>query len=71
MKDIGEANYILGIQILRDKKNMRIALYQVSYIDKILVRFAMQIPRKGAHFFEKVLLYLRINVQRRLKRKLI
>ena len=26
MKDIGEANCILGIQILRDKKNRRIAL---------------------------------------------
>ncbi|KAL2490483.1 putative mitochondrial protein [Abeliophyllum distichum] len=48
MKDLEEATYVLGIQILRDRKNKRIALSQASYIDKILVRFAMQNSKKGS-----------------------
>ena len=36
MKDLGEASYILGIQIIRDRKNKLLALYQASYIDKVL-----------------------------------
>ena len=47
MKDLGEVNYVLGIQILRDRKNKRIALSQASYIDKILTRFSMQNSKKG------------------------
>ena len=46
MKDLGEANYVLGIQILRDRKNKRIALSQASYIDKILTKFSMQNSKK-------------------------
>ena len=42
MKDLGEASYVLGIQIIRDRKNKLLALSQASYIDKILVRFVMQ-----------------------------
>ena len=38
MKDLGEANYILGIKLLRDRKNKLLALSQASYIDKILAR---------------------------------
>ena len=41
MKDLGEASYVLGIQLIRDRKNNFIALSQESYIDKILVRFSM------------------------------
>ena len=47
MKDLGEANYVLGIQILRDRKNKTIALSQATYIDKVLERFAMQNSKKG------------------------
>ena len=53
MKDIGKANYILGIQILRDRKNRNITLAQASYIDKILVHFAMQNSKKGCTLFRK------------------
>ena len=70
MKDISAANYILGIHILRDRKNMRIALSQASYVDKILVCFTIQNSKKGCTLFEQELFCLRINVQRRLKRKL-
>ncbi|KAK0581940.1 hypothetical protein LWI29_019810 [Acer saccharum] len=41
MKDLGEASFILGIQVIRDRKNRTIALSQASYIDKILSRFSM------------------------------
>ena len=47
MKDLGEASYVLGIQIIRDRKNKLLALSQASYIDKILARFSMQDSKKG------------------------
>ena len=47
MKDLGEASYVLGIQIIRDRKNRLLALSQASYIDKVLTRFSMQNSKKG------------------------
>ena len=47
MKDLGEANYILGIKLLRDRKNKVLALSQALYIDKILARFNMENSKKG------------------------
>ena len=47
MKDLGEASYILGIQIIRDRKNKLLALSQASYIDKVLARFSMKDSEKG------------------------
>ena len=47
MKDLGEASYILGIKLYRDRKNRMIGLSQAAYIDKVLVRFAMQDSKKG------------------------
>ena len=47
MKDLGEASYILGIQIIRDRKNKLLALSQASYIDKVLAQFSMQDSKKG------------------------
>ena len=47
MKDLGEANYILGIKLLRDRKNKLLALSQALYIDKILARFSMENSKKG------------------------
>ena len=48
MKDLGEANYILGIKLIRDQKNKLLALSQASYIDKILVRFNMENSKRGS-----------------------
>jgi hypothetical protein len=42
MKDMGEANYILGVKIVRDRSKKLIALSQESYIQKILERFDMK-----------------------------
>ena len=47
MKDLGNANYILGIQILRDRRNKMLALSQAAYIDKVLTWFSMQNSKKG------------------------
>ena len=47
MKDLGEANYILGIKLLRDQKNKVLASSQASYIDKIVTRFGMENSKRG------------------------
>ena len=47
MKDFGEASYILGIRLFRDRKRKILGLSQVNYIDKILARFSMQDTKKG------------------------
>ncbi|KAL6322034.1 hypothetical protein AAG906_003177 [Vitis piasezkii] len=41
MKDLGEASYVLGIKILRDRANEVVKLSQRTYIEKILKRFNM------------------------------
>lgn len=47
MKDLGEAAYILGIRILRDRKKRLIGLSQSTYLDKVLKRFSMESSKKG------------------------
>ena len=42
MKDLGEAAYILGIKIYRDRTKRLIDLSQSTYIDKLLNKFSMQ-----------------------------
>ena len=46
MKDLGDASYVLGIKLMRNRKNRRLALSQASYIEKIWVRFSMQKTKK-------------------------
>ena len=47
MKDLGEATFILGIKIYRDRSRRLIGLSQSSYIDKILKRFKMENYKRG------------------------
>src|SRR6185436_16452957 len=47
MKDLGEAAYILGIKIYRDRSKRLIGLSQDTYIDKVLKRFNMQDSKKA------------------------
>jgi hypothetical protein len=47
MKDLGEATYILGIRIYRDRSTRLIGLSQDTYIDKVLKRFNMEQSKKG------------------------
>jgi hypothetical protein len=47
IKDLGEASYILGIKIYRDRSKHLIGLSQSTYIDKVLNRFNMNESKKG------------------------
>ena len=47
MKDLGEATYILGIRIYRDRSRRLIGLSQSTYLDKVLKRFNMESSKKG------------------------
>ena len=42
MKDLGDAYFVLGIQILRDRSRGILGLSQKSYIEKVLERFGMK-----------------------------
>ena len=47
MKDLGEANFILGIKHWRDRKNRILGLSQAGYINKVPEWFSMQNSKKG------------------------
>ena len=47
MKDLGEASYILGIKIYRDRSKHLFGLSQSLYIDKVLNRFNMNESKRG------------------------
>ncbi|GJX33121.1 retrotransposon protein, putative, ty1-copia subclass [Tanacetum coccineum] len=47
MKDLGEATFILGIKIYRDRSKRLIGLSQSAYMDKILKRFRMDTSKRG------------------------
>ncbi|GKC67343.1 retrotransposon protein, putative, ty1-copia subclass [Tanacetum coccineum] len=47
MKDLGEAAYILGIKIYRDRSRRLIGLCQSAYIEKILKRYFMENSKRG------------------------
>ncbi len=42
MKDMSEAYYLIGIEILRDRSQGILGLSQRAYIDKVLKRFNMK-----------------------------
>uniref|UniRef100_A0A2N9H4Y7 CCHC-type domain-containing protein n=1 Tax=Fagus sylvatica TaxID=28930 RepID=A0A2N9H4Y7_FAGSY len=42
MKDMGEASFVLGVKILRDRSRKLLGLSQETYIRKVLKRFHMQ-----------------------------
>jgi hypothetical protein len=42
MKDLGEAEFVLGVRIIRDRAKRQLALSQQSYIEKILKHFQME-----------------------------
>ena len=47
IKDLGEADYILGMKIYRDRFKRMIGLSHSTYIDKVLNRFSMQNSKRG------------------------
>ncbi|KAL0449166.1 UNVERIFIED_CONTAM: Retrovirus-related Pol polyprotein from transposon TNT 1-94 [Sesamum latifolium] len=44
---MGEASYILGINIFRDRSRRMLGLTQSSYIEKVLKRFKMEHSKRG------------------------
>ncbi|KAL0295140.1 UNVERIFIED_CONTAM: Retrovirus-related Pol polyprotein from transposon TNT 1-94 [Sesamum radiatum] len=46
MKDMGEASYILGIKIYRDRSKRMLGLTQSSYIEKVLKKFRMEYSKQ-------------------------
>ncbi|GKD57781.1 retrotransposon protein, putative, ty1-copia subclass [Tanacetum coccineum] len=48
MKDLGEAAFILGIKIYRDRSRWLIGLSQNAYLDKILKRYRMDNSKRGS-----------------------
>ena len=47
MKDLGEASYILGIKVCRDRSKRIIGLSQKIYIQEVLKRFSMKNSKRG------------------------
>ena len=47
MKDLGEASYILGIQIYRDRSKRMLDLSQSMYIEQIVKKFGMENSKRG------------------------
>jgi hypothetical protein len=47
MKDMGEAAYVLGIKIYRDRSRLLLALSKSTYLDKVLKKFMMENSKKG------------------------
>ena len=41
MKDLGEAEFILGVKIMRNRTKCILGLSQITYIEKILKKFRM------------------------------
>ena len=51
MKDLGEATYILGIRVYRDRSKRMIGLSQSLYLEKVLKRFNMLDSKRGLLLF--------------------
>ncbi|CAM8993751.1 unnamed protein product [Rhodiola kirilowii] len=66
MKDLGKAEYILGIKIYRDRSKRLLGLSQGTYIDKILDRFKMQDSKKGFYPCNMVYISARRSVLKHL-----
>ena len=47
MKDLGEATFILGIKIYRDRSKRFLGLSPSTYIDNVLEKFSMQESKRG------------------------
>ena len=45
MKDMGEARYVLGVEIIRNRSKKLLGLSQEAYINKILERFRMHFSK--------------------------
>ena len=54
MKDMGEASYVLGVKIIRDRAKRLLGLSQETYIKKMLERYHMQDSKPMVPLLKKV-----------------
>jgi hypothetical protein len=45
MKDLGEASFILGIEIHRDRRKGVLGLLQKAYLEKVLKKYGMHVSK--------------------------
>ena len=55
MKDMGEASYVLGVKIIRDRAKRLLGLTQETYIKKMLERYHMQDSKPMDTHVDKIL----------------
>ena len=53
MKNLGDASFVLGIQICRDRSHDILGLSQKSYIKKVFKRFGIQDCKLGGTLLSK------------------
>ena len=69
LKDLEEAQYILGIKVLRYHKSRKLKLSQTTYFPKLLVKYVMQDSKKSCYISVMEFLLPKINFLRDLRRK--
>ncbi|KAL8115369.1 hypothetical protein AgCh_022017 [Apium graveolens] len=62
MKDLGEASYILGMKIYRDRSRRMIDITQGTYIQKVLKRFSMENSKRAIRSIMYAMLCTRPDV---------
>ena len=64
MKDLGDASFVLGIQIYRDRPRGILGLSQKAYIDKVLSRFGMSNLHQETRLWKKAINLVCTNVRK-------
>ena len=54
MKDLGVAKKIVGMRIIRERKNHNLTLSQGEHIEKVLERFRMQMQYQLVHLWPAI-----------------
>ena len=71
MKDLGNAYFVLGIQIYRDRSRGILGLSQKSYIDKLLSRFGRAIVHQETRLWQNAINLVCTNVRKMNLRRMI
>ena len=64
MKDMGEASYVIGIEIFRNRSQGLLGLSQKAYVNKVLEIFRMENSHQVPFQFREEINLVSINVQR-------
>ena len=70
MKDFGDAFFMLGIEIHRDKSQGLLGLYQKSYVEKVLKKFNMPAYSHSPTPIQRVKSLIKPSVLKMMKRNL-